>query len=147
MVVDTSALIAMLFGEPEAARLEAAVRAAPVREVGAPRDVGAAVVLRAKRGRAGLVARDALLATLGVVVCLTPRIPSAGLERADDGAGEPGLARRVHEPLRHHVPADLVAGAHEVAARRVVRPRVENITAEGRPAARGRGRCAAPVAA
>ncbi|HEU4629721.1 MAG TPA: type II toxin-antitoxin system VapC family toxin [Gemmatimonadaceae bacterium] len=68
MVIDTSALLAILFAEPEAPRIEAAIRAAQVREVGTPTYVETAAVLRAKRGPRGLVAFDALLEILGVTV-------------------------------------------------------------------------------
>ena len=76
MVVDTSALVPLLFAEPEAARLERAIRAAPARVVGAPSYVEAAIVLRARRGPAGLVALDALLDALNIaIVPLTPAGP------------------------------------------------------------------------
>lgn len=90
MVVDTSALVAMLFGEPEAARLEAAVRAAAVREVGAPSYVEAAVVLRARRGPAGLVALDALLAALDVAVV---PLTAVGARHARDAYDRFGAGR------------------------------------------------------
>ncbi len=91
MVVDTSALVAILFGEPEASRLEAAVRSAPVREVGAPSYVEAAVVLRAKRGPAGPLALDALLTALGIeIVPLT----AAGARHARDAYDRFGAGRR-----------------------------------------------------
>lgn len=99
MVIDTSALVAILFGEPEAARLEAAIRAAPVRELGAPTYVEAVVVLRAKRGRAGLVAPDALLAALGItLVPLTAagaRHARNAYDRFGAGRGETPVARRL----------------------------------------------------
>ncbi len=90
MVVDTSALVAILFGEPEAARLEAAIRAAPVREVGAPSYVEAAVVLRSKRGPAGLVALDALLDALGIAVV---PLTAAGARHARDAYDRFGAGR------------------------------------------------------
>lgn len=90
MVVDTSALVAILFGEPEAARLERSILAAPSRVVGAPSYVEAAVVLRARRGPAGLVALDALLDALGIaVVPLTP----AGARHARDAYDRYGIGR------------------------------------------------------
>jgi len=90
VVVDTSALVAILFGEPEAARLEAAIRAAPVREVGAPSYVEAAVVLRSKRGPAGLVALDALLDALGIAVV---PLTAAGARHARDAYDRFGAGR------------------------------------------------------
>jgi len=110
MVIDTSALVAMLFGEPEAARLEAAIRAAPVREVGAPSYVEAAVVLRSKRGSAGLVALDALLATLGVaVVPLTAgraRHARDAYDRFGAGRGEAPAVLNYGDCLAYGVAAD-----------------------------------------
>ena len=110
MVVDTSALAAMLFGEPEAARLEAAVRAAAVREVGAPTYVETAVVLRARRGPAGLVALDALLATLGIaVVPLTPegaRHARDAYDRYGAGRGEAPAVLNFGDCLAYGVAAE-----------------------------------------
>jgi ribonuclease VapC len=92
VVLDTSALVAILFGEPEAARLEAAVRAAAVREVGAPTYVEAAIVLRARRGPAGLVALDALLAALGIAVV---PLTAEGARHARDAYDRYGMGRGV----------------------------------------------------
>lgn len=94
MVVDTSALVAILFGEPEAARLEAAIRAAPVRQIGAPSYVEAAVVLRSKRGPAGLVALDALVDALGIAVV---PLTAVGARHACDAYDRFG-AGRGHAP-------------------------------------------------
>jgi ribonuclease VapC len=110
VVVDTSALVAILFGEPEASRLEAAIRAAPVREVGAPSYVEAAVVLRAKRGPAGLLALDALLEMLGVaVVPLTAggaRHARDAYDRFGAGRGEAPAALNYGDCLAYGVAAD-----------------------------------------
>ena len=90
VVVDTSVLVAILFGEPEAARLEAAIRAAPVRAVGAPTYVEAAVVLRAKRGPGGPLALDALLAALDLTVV---PLTAAGARHARDAYDRFGVGR------------------------------------------------------
>ena len=90
MVVDTSVLVAILFGEPEAGRLEAAIRGAAVREVGGPSYVEAAVVLRARRGPPGLVALDALLAALGIAVV---PLTAAGARHARDAYDRFGAGR------------------------------------------------------
>lgn len=53
MVIDTSALVAMLSDEPEAQRFEAAVEAAPVRLLSAGSYLEAAIVIEARFGEAG----------------------------------------------------------------------------------------------
>lgn len=110
MVIDTSALVAMPFGEPETARLEAAIRAAPVRELGAPSYVEAAVVLRSKRGAAGLIALDALLATLGIVVVPLTEVGARHARDAYDrfgaGRGEAPAALNYGDCLAYGVAAD-----------------------------------------
>jgi ribonuclease VapC len=68
VVIDTSALVAILLGEPEAPRLTAAIRAAPAREVGAPTYVEAVYVMGGRHGAAGVGALDALLAQLDIAV-------------------------------------------------------------------------------
>ena len=50
MVIDTSALLAILFGEPEADHLVQAIALATPRNVGAPTLVEAAAVLLARKG-------------------------------------------------------------------------------------------------
>ncbi len=96
MVVDTSALVAILFGEPEAVRLEAAIRAGPGREVGAPSYVEAAVVLRSKRGLPGPVALDSCLGALGIaVVPLTAAGARYARDAYDRFGGERGQAPTV----------------------------------------------------
>lgn len=53
MVIDSSALVAILLGEPEAAAFEAACYAAPVRMIGAPSLLETAMVLIGRLGPAG----------------------------------------------------------------------------------------------
>lgn len=61
MVIDTSALVAMLLDEPERAALAAAIEADPRRLVSAATLVEAGIVLEARLGRAGADALDLLL--------------------------------------------------------------------------------------
>ena len=66
MVIDTSALVAILLSEPEAPRLVKAIMAAGRAVVGTPSLVEAAAVMLAKKGPGGEVALDALLERLGI---------------------------------------------------------------------------------
>ena len=68
MVVDTSALVAILFGETESSRMIAAIVAADARRVGAPTLVEASAVMVAKKGPGGEIALDALLERLDLEV-------------------------------------------------------------------------------
>ena len=68
MVIDTSAIVAILLGEPEAEDLVAAIAAAEERVIGAPTLVEAAAILFARKGTAGEVALDALLQRLEIEV-------------------------------------------------------------------------------
>ena len=68
MVIDTSALVAILLAEPEAPRLTTAIRAAAAREVGAPTYVEALYVMGGRHGQQGVVALDALLAQLDITI-------------------------------------------------------------------------------
>jgi ribonuclease VapC len=68
MVLDTSALVALLAGEPSAARLTAALEADPVRLVSAATVVEASLVLLGRYGEAGDVMLDRLLRGIGAEV-------------------------------------------------------------------------------
>ena len=68
LVVDSSALIAILQGEPEAERLVAAITRSGGAVVGAPTLVEAHAVITARRGPAAAVALDALLQSLAIDV-------------------------------------------------------------------------------
>lgn len=61
MVLDTSALVAILTDEPEAARLEAAFDADPVRLISAANLLEATIVIETRYGRAGGAELDLLL--------------------------------------------------------------------------------------
>jgi ribonuclease VapC len=61
MVVDSSALIAILLGEPEAEAFSQAIVSAPKRLVSAVSALEAAIVIHARKGRAGIRELDLLL--------------------------------------------------------------------------------------
>lgn len=95
MVLDSSALIAILAGEPEAGAFLDAIAAADVRLVGAPTLVEAAAVMVARHGPAGDVAIDALLTRLGLeVVPMSAEAAAAARSayaRWGRGVGSPGV--------------------------------------------------------
>ena len=66
MVIDTSALVAILLDESEAVRLVTAIVEAESRLVGTPTLVGAAAVMHARKGPGGEIALDALMERLGI---------------------------------------------------------------------------------
>jgi ribonuclease VapC len=68
MVIDTSALLAVLFAEPEAEAFSRAIAADPRRLVSAMSALEAAVVLAGRKGPAGTRELDLLLHTAGMVV-------------------------------------------------------------------------------
>lgn len=61
MVVDTSALIAILLNEPDAEMLSAAIVAATPRIISAVSALETSIVIESKKGEAGLVLLDELL--------------------------------------------------------------------------------------
>lgn len=67
MVIDTSAIIAILLNEPDAVALVTAITGSPVRTIAAPSVVEASAVLYGRHGPAGEVALDALLQRLSIV--------------------------------------------------------------------------------
>ena len=114
MVIDTSALVAILLGEPESESLVQALAAADRRLVGAPTLVEAAAVMQARKGPGGEMALDALMERAGLeVVPMT--LPAARLARLayaryGKGVGDPavlnygdclayGVAKAEREPL------------------------------------------------
>lgn len=68
MVIDSSALVAILFGEPESGRLVQAIVTASERVIPAPTLVEAAAVMLARRGAAGEIALDALVQRLEIEI-------------------------------------------------------------------------------
>ncbi len=68
MVIDTSAIMAMLLGEPSAERLIAAVESDPRRLVSAATVVEASLVMLGRYGEAGEPPLDRLFRSLGAAV-------------------------------------------------------------------------------
>ena len=114
MIVDTSALLAMLFAEPDAPPMVRALARDPVRLVGAPTYVEAAAVLTARKGSGGEIALDALLERMKIeVVPMTvdaARLARLAYARFGKGVGDPavlnfgdclsyGVAMAEREPL------------------------------------------------
>jgi ribonuclease VapC len=114
MVIDTSALLAILFAEPEASAFVEKIAAADRRLVGGPTLVEATAVMLARKGKAGVIALDALLARLGIeVVPLSveaTELARQAYARYGKGVGSPavlnygdvlsyGVARAEDEPL------------------------------------------------
>ena len=95
MVLDTSALIAILLAEPEADAMVRALASDPRRLVGAPTLVEASAVMRAKKGGAGEVALDGLLERLEVDVLpmsvAAARLARLGYARFGRGVGDPAV--------------------------------------------------------
>lgn len=68
MVIDTSAITAILFGEPDAIRIIDAIEQDPNRLIGAPTLVEAGAVMLGRKGPGGVVALDALIQRLDITV-------------------------------------------------------------------------------
>lgn len=114
MILDTSAVLAILFEEPEAQAMTAAIAVASQPRIAAPTLVEAAAVMHARKGPQGEIALDALLRRLEVEVA--PMSEEAAAEarnayaRFGRGVGSPGVlnygdclaygvARALGEPL------------------------------------------------
>lgn len=95
MVIDTSALLAILLSEPEALVFTKDIAAADRRVVGAPTLVEATAVMLARKGRQGVIALDALLSRLGIeVVPISTEAAEVAREaygRYGKGVGSPGV--------------------------------------------------------
>ena len=95
MVLDTSAVLAILFGEPEATQLLRAISNADETVIGAATFVEASAVMRARKGPGGEVALDALLERLDARVLgftvEAARLARLGYSRFGKGVGEPGV--------------------------------------------------------
>lgn len=95
MVVDTSALLAILLDEAEAPAMTRAIAAATSRAVGSPTLVEAAAVMLARKGPAGEIALDALLHRLGIAVIPmsedAARLARLAYARYGKGVGSPGV--------------------------------------------------------
>jgi ribonuclease VapC len=95
MVIDTSALLAILLSEPEAQAFTEEIAGAERRLIGAPTLVEATAVMVARKGRDGVIALDALLSRLGVeVVAMSPAAAEFAREAYGcygKGVGSPGV--------------------------------------------------------
>ena len=95
MVIDTSALLAVLLSEDGATEIVRAIAADPTRLVGTPTLVEASAVMAARKGPGGVVALDALLDRLGVrFVELTlpaAKVARLAYSRFGKGIGDPGV--------------------------------------------------------
>jgi len=114
MLLDTSALLAILFDEPEASSMVRAVAKDPTRLVGAPTLVEASAVLTARKGSGGEIALDALLERMKIEVVPmsvdAARLARLAYARFGKGIGDPavlnygdclsyGIAMAAREPL------------------------------------------------
>ncbi len=95
MVLDTSAVLAILFAEPEAESMVRALAADERRLLGAPTLVESSAVMTARKGGAGEVALDALLERLAIEVVpmsvSAARLARLAYGRFGKGVGEPGV--------------------------------------------------------
>ena len=95
MVIDTSALLAILLSEPEAPGLVKAIMSAERAVVGTPSLVEAAAVMLARKGPGGEVALDALLERLGIDSAPftedSARLARLAYSRFGKGVGSPGV--------------------------------------------------------
>jgi ribonuclease VapC len=69
MVIDTSAVAALLFGEPEAERIAHAIASDPVRLISSFSALECAIVVEARKGEEGGRELDLLLHRAGIQVC------------------------------------------------------------------------------
>ena len=114
MVLDTSAVLAILFREPEAEVMVRAIHDDRHRLIGAPTVVEASAVLVARKGNAGDVALDALLERLDIEViemsAAAAKLARLAYSRFGKGVGDPavlnygdclayGVAMAAREPL------------------------------------------------
>ena len=114
MVLDTSALLAILMGEEEAPGMVRALAVAEERVVGTPTLVEASVVMQARKGSGGEVALDALLRRLRVEVApldaTGATLARLAYSRFGKGIGDPavlnygdclayGVAMALRQPL------------------------------------------------
>ena len=95
MIIDTSALVAILLDEPEAVRLVTAIVEAESRLVGTPTLVEAAAVMQVRKGPGGEIALDALMVRLEIEsVALSDdgaRLARLGYARFGKRVGSPGV--------------------------------------------------------
>jgi ribonuclease VapC len=81
MVIDTSALVAILLREPEASLFETAIAAAPVRLMSAVSRVELSIVIEGRKGDAGRLDVDRLIQAGGLeVAAVTPSQAALAIE-------------------------------------------------------------------
>lgn len=95
MVIDSSALITILLGEPGSDDLVRTIARAGERMVGAPTWVEASAVMRARKGPGGELALDALMERMTIqIVPLSvdaARLARLGYARFGKGIGDPAV--------------------------------------------------------
>ena len=95
MVIDTSAILAILMAEPEAESMVRAISAAEDRIVGTPTLVEASAVMVARKGPGGDVVLEALLRHLDVESApfsdTAATLARLGYARFGNGVGSPGV--------------------------------------------------------
>lgn len=95
MVIDSSAIVAILLGEPEADRLVHAIASAGSRMIGTPSLVEASAVMLARKGTVGEIALDALLQRLAIDIVPMSADAAASArsayQRYGRGIGSPGV--------------------------------------------------------
>lgn len=95
MVLDTSAILAILLAEPEADPMVRAIAAAESRILGAPTLVEASAVMQARKGPGGDLALDALLRRIGAQVApmsdAAVSLARLAYGRFGKGVGDPGV--------------------------------------------------------
>ena len=95
MVLDTSAVLAILFREPEAERMIRAIASTQHRLLGTPTLVEASAVLQAKKGPGGDMALDALLRRLSIETVplsdTAATLSRLAYGRFGKGVGAPGV--------------------------------------------------------
>jgi ribonuclease VapC len=95
MLLDTSAVVAILLGEPEAPAMITAISRDGTRLLGAPSLVEAAAVMNARKGPGGEVALDALLERLDIRIVpmslAAARLARLAFARFGKGVGSPGV--------------------------------------------------------
>ncbi len=95
MVIDTSALLAILQDEPERRRFNERIEAAPVRRISTATFVEASIVIEARFGPPGLLALDRLLEAADIqlveVDAAQARVARTGFSRYGKGRHPAGL--------------------------------------------------------
>jgi ribonuclease VapC len=114
MIIDTSALLAILFAEPESRRLVTAIVREQSRLLPAPAFVEASAVMLGRKGPQGIIALDALLQRLDIETTAMPveaaTFARSAYERYGKGVGSPavlnfgdclsyGVSKSAGEPL------------------------------------------------